>query len=110
MFVLAHLSAAGESWVRGTWATRTYPTLHPLARAPQLPTSLSCVNGILAYSTEHSYETLRSEILSMGQPALAEVRLDDGGIARDVAGGAFTGARGGLSDRHRSGVPFPSGP
>ena len=46
IYLFAYMAPDGERWDRYSWARYTYPNLHPLARAPELPETLICHHGI----------------------------------------------------------------
>lgn len=46
IYVFACITPEMERWDRYSWARYTYPNLHPLARAPDLPARLICQHGI----------------------------------------------------------------
>jgi molecular chaperone HtpG len=46
LYVFALVTGRGESWANWRWANEVYPTLHPMARKPSLPGSLTCFQGV----------------------------------------------------------------
>ncbi len=46
LYVFAHITKAGESWVDKGWAKSTYSELHPQALKPEFPENLTCMHGI----------------------------------------------------------------
>ena len=46
LYVFAHITKVGESWVDKWWAQSTYPELHPQALKPEFPENLTCMHGI----------------------------------------------------------------
>jgi hypothetical protein len=54
IYVFFIRTSAGETWTHHSWATYAYPTQHPDARAPRLPSSLVCLHGIATEDFEHA--------------------------------------------------------
>jgi molecular chaperone HtpG len=52
LYVFAFLSTRGESWASWRWAQYIYPSLHPMARKPSFPASLTCFQGVRVGSFE----------------------------------------------------------
>jgi molecular chaperone HtpG len=59
LYVFALLNNRGESWASWRWSQETYPSLHPIARKPSFPASLTCFQGVRVGSFD-AYPHIRS--------------------------------------------------
>lgn len=116
IYVFVCTTPKGERWDRHRWAKYTYPNLHPLARAPDLPDYLICQHGIAvqsrgafreyAHGDSYSYRMdvrgadIYSDLSRTGYSSNARILLE-----REIAA-----ALSGLLGEHLAVSPFGDGP